>query len=298
MAVMTFVASQDSRPSTALLPSFDHTALDSTFGAILLWWYIEVYHRNDKIVIKLFVYTTFFLESLLTAACMHACYHYLVTNFLHPESLAHAVWSFHVISLLLGPTVCVAQCFFARRVYLLRPKYRALVAISVLLSLSACVLTTVATVTNAQATTMLNPRAYICMDTLASVAAAISDMLTTSVLVVVLKQSRTGLKKSDRLLDRLILYSVNTGLLTLMFQIAAVVFAHVFPAKLVGFVCAIIGMKVYSNSLLAMVNARQSLAHDISRSRGDLISLQPLSFNRTPNDPPRLHPDDAWLPQL
>ncbi|KAI0633135.1 hypothetical protein C8Q77DRAFT_874116 [Trametes polyzona] len=260
-----------------------------------LWWYMNVYHRNDRTVTKFFVYCTFFLETLLTVACVHACYYHLVTKSSNPTSLAQGVWSFDSIPLLSGLTVCVAQCFFAFRVYMLRPKYRPLATTSVLFSLAACAFTA-SSIAKISKATLIHPKAYILDETLALASAAFSDTLTTSVLVVVLKQSRTGLKTSDRLIDRLILYSVNTGLLTVIFDIVAVSVANARVEDLIGVGISIVGANMYTISLLAMLNARRSLADELNRGSGELISisLKPLSFTHSPNDPPCPNAGDTW----
>ncbi|KAI0633132.1 hypothetical protein C8Q77DRAFT_1121897 [Trametes polyzona] len=204
--------------------------LDSTFGAILigtflslilygvsfhqLYRYLKLYSRRDGVVVKIFVYSTFTLETVLILVCMHACYHYLVTSYFDPIALVQGVWSFDAISLLAGLTICVSQCFFARRVYLLRPKCLPLVVVSVLFSFAAFALATAASVKTILASSLINPSSYVILDTIGIGAAVISDTLTTSVLVIVLKKSRTGLRRTDRMIDRLVLYSVNTGLLT------------------------------------------------------------------------------------
>ncbi|KAL1938060.1 hypothetical protein VTO73DRAFT_12071 [Trametes versicolor] len=99
---------------------------------------------------------------------------------------------------------------------------------------------------------------YTWMDSVAFAAAVASDALTTGVLIYVLKASRTGFKKTDHIIDRLMLYAVNTGFLTGVFDLLALIFAVVYPDNLVYFAFSIVATKVYANSLLAVLNTRHS----------------------------------------
>ncbi|KAI0633140.1 hypothetical protein C8Q77DRAFT_875166 [Trametes polyzona] len=244
--------------------------LDSTFGSLLvgtfislilygvslyqLYRYLHHSYRQDSKTVKVFVFSTISLETLLTLATVLSCYHYLVVNHSNPSALVRGIWSFDSLSLLAGLTMALAQCFFARRVYILRPKLYPLAAISILFALTAFVLSAVATVKNSTAV-RLDPSSYVVLDATGFGAGIVSDTLTTSVLIAVLRQSRTGWRRTDRVIDRLILYCINTGLLTVIFDILALAFGVSYPNDLFDFGIAIVAAKVYSNSLLAILNA-------------------------------------------
>ncbi|KAI0633133.1 hypothetical protein C8Q77DRAFT_873663 [Trametes polyzona] len=70
---------------------------------------------------------------------------------------------------------------------------------------------------------------------------------------------------------------VSRSPLPRVFDIAAVAFGLAYPDDLFDFSIAIVGTKVYSNSLLAMLNARESLAEEMnSTHRDDVITLSRL----------------------
>ncbi|KAI0633134.1 hypothetical protein C8Q77DRAFT_1158546 [Trametes polyzona] len=287
-------------PST---PSSKPPTLDSTFGSFLLGIYIALmlygisihqlyryllrYYHQDGYTVKAFVIVTFFLETLLTIVSLHACYHYLVANSFKPNSLIQGVWSFDAISLLSGLVISIAQCFFARRVYKLRPKLYPLAAISVLFSFAAFALATTASVRNSTASSLINPESYVLPDALGMGAAVVSDTLTTSVLIVVLRKSRTGLRQTDLVLERLILYTINTGLLTVIFDVLSVSFyltpyqGIAYPNDLIDFSIGLVGTK-------GKLNARESLSEDMSMHRDGAISLGPLGISL-----PSIEPDHA-----
>ncbi|KAI0357932.1 hypothetical protein OH77DRAFT_1510420 [Trametes cingulata] len=93
-----------------------------------------------------------------------------------------------------------------------------------------------------------------------SLMALIADTLVTTVLIRALRKSRTGSKRTDSMIDILIIYSVNTGLITGVIDLLHTVFAFVRPDDLIYGAFGIIGTKMYANALLAALNSRQSLA--------------------------------------
>ncbi|EIW53042.1 uncharacterized protein TRAVEDRAFT_53459 [Trametes versicolor FP-101664 SS1] len=275
-------------PTALFLPS--PPPLDNTFGAFLLgtflglvlygvtihqaYRYIRLYH-NDGILVKVFVVCIFVVETLQISTCMHTCYFYLVTNYFDPQALARGVWSIQAQSVICALEVFLSQSFFARRVYLVRPQYKVVVALAVSFSIVALAFGTATTVQGIKIHTFTRFQHYTWMDSVAFAAAVASDALTTGVLIYVLKASRTGFKKTDHIIDRLTLYAVNTGFLTGVFDLLALIFAVVYPDNLVYFAFSIVATKVYANSLLAVLNTRHSGAE--GRDPGSTIGIHAVS---------------------
>ncbi|KAJ3487589.1 hypothetical protein NLI96_g3423 [Meripilus lineatus] len=89
--------------------------------------------------------------------------------------------------------------------------------------------------------------------------AALTDLLISAALIYYLLRSRTGYKKTDHIVQRLMIFSVNTGLITMVCSIAVILsFAFVNNSLLfAGLYSA--ASKLYSNSLFGTLNARQQL---------------------------------------
>ncbi|OJT14665.1 hypothetical protein TRAPUB_8777, partial [Trametes pubescens] len=134
-----------------------------------------------------------------------------------------------------------------------------------------------------------------------------SDVIVTGGLVFVLQRSRTGSKRrvpstrnvsekyyplnetsrfrSNTILDILIKYTINTGLLT---SVLVFISAIVLPGDLVYAGVSIVGAKLYANSVLAVVNSRKSIGNKFFddfttqvvplRSRVD-IELESMAWN-------------------
>ncbi|KIM39251.1 hypothetical protein M413DRAFT_415842, partial [Hebeloma cylindrosporum] len=87
----------------------------------------------------------------------------------------------------------------------------------------------------------------------------IADGIVTASLCMLLDHSRTGVKSADSLVNTLMLYSINTGLLTSLCATACFVTFAIWPHEFVfiGFYFAL--SKLYVNSLLAVLNTRETL---------------------------------------
>ncbi|KAI9064057.1 hypothetical protein FKP32DRAFT_592322 [Trametes sanguinea] len=204
-------------------------ALDNTYGALLLGTFVGLvlyglvihqcscyYHKfpTDRRYLKLFVGIILAFETLHSALAVHWCYTSLVSNYSHPEALLLTTWSMNLFPVLTGLAIIVSQCFYAYRVLLIGPKYRVLVSVAILLSLVTLGCATANTVLSFSSITVIKDIQRVkWIDSFGFIMAIISDTLTTGVLVFNLKQRRTGIRQTDHLIDRLVLYCLNTGLL-------------------------------------------------------------------------------------
>ncbi|KAF9062694.1 hypothetical protein BDP27DRAFT_1451609 [Rhodocollybia butyracea] len=91
--------------------------------------------------------------------------------------------------------------------------------------------------------------------------AAAGDILIAGILSFLLQKSKTG---SDSMLNTLTLYAVNTGMLTSLCAVASLIVAA--PNTFIYIAFFFCMGRLYTNSLLATLNARKSI-----RDRGDNI---------------------------
>jgi len=97
--------------------------------------------------------------------------------------------------------------------------------------------------------------------------AAAGDVLIAFILCWILQSSRTGFKRSDTVITKLIAFSINTGLVTSICALLSLITIVVFPGAFIYITFYFTLGRLYSNSLLATLNARQSLA---ASSNGDI----------------------------
>ncbi|KAI0706378.1 hypothetical protein C8Q76DRAFT_156951 [Earliella scabrosa] len=99
--------------------------------------------------------------------------------------------------------------------------------------------------------TWLSSAAFTC--------ALVTDVLLTGMMIVCLRSSRTGIKSTETLLNTLIVYTINTGLLTSTLSLASLVFALVRPGDMIFIAVNMCTTHSYAVSVLALTNSRTHL---------------------------------------
>lgn len=62
---------------------------------------------------------------------------------------------------------------------------------------------------------------------------AVTDTCIAAALCVLLQRGRTGFRRSDTLINRLILFTINAGLATSVFAVLGLVFVTAYPSNLI-----------------------------------------------------------------
>lgn len=112
-----------------------------------------------------------------------------------------------------------------------------------------------------------------------------TDAVIAASLCYMLRGMRTGSHRTDSLLSKLMLYAVNTGVSTSLLSLSAIIIAKTRADTFIMGAIDLLLSKLYINSFLAMLNARQSLREEADRlNEGiDIPSLSPIrsgSFSR------------------
>ncbi|PIL34942.1 hypothetical protein GSI_02729 [Ganoderma sinense ZZ0214-1] len=90
----------------------------------------------------------------------------------------------------------------------------------------------------------------------------ICDIVIAAALTYYLHYKRTGFKKTDSMIDRLIIYAINRGALTAMCQAGHMITIVGFPGHFIFFVFGLLDGKLYCNTLLATLNAQKSMSRE------------------------------------
>ncbi|KAI9056777.1 hypothetical protein FKP32DRAFT_1681943 [Trametes sanguinea] len=248
--------------------------LENTFGAYLVctclgcmlfgltthqtYRYFRLYPSDSK-SLKSLVILVLGLDVVHTILTVHICYFYLVTNYFHPERLAEGVWSIRLVILNTGLMILCAHCFYARRLFFLSNRNIFPVAIiALLLAVEIGFSIASAYESFAQVTFARFIQYSYLLWTVISCAVAV-DCVATGTLTYYLHKSRTGFRRTDSMVDVLMVYTVNTGLSTSIVTIAALICAVTMKSNLIYSGIITIATKMYSNSLLAVLNSRRSL---------------------------------------
>ncbi|KAI0654638.1 hypothetical protein C8Q70DRAFT_1025710 [Cubamyces menziesii] len=255
----------------ALFPELP--SLNNTYGAVLIGTYVSLilygvtlhqayrYFRlssSDSSATKIYVAGLLTLDTFHTVVCMHISYWYLVQNYFDPLRLYTGVWSINLLSILVGVTIISCQCFYARRVYLLGRQYRLLVLATAIMFLAELGCSITLSVKAFIEPSYTDFRKFAWLISVAFGIVVFADVLLTGVLILTLNRSRTGFRRTDSMIDVLILYAMCTGLLTDIFSALIFIFALVSPGNMIYIGCDSVAAKLYVNSVLAALNFRRS----------------------------------------
>ncbi|KAI0801449.1 hypothetical protein C8Q74DRAFT_1242142 [Fomes fomentarius] len=224
-------ATSSDAPVDPLVAVFPHLPVGNTLGAWLLgvagslllngmifhqtFRYFRLY-PNDRTLLKAWVLIVMVLETFTTVLTLHTAYFYLITKFWEPTYffLNPTVWSINLLPIPGSIAALISQCFFARRVWIISPKFRSIVAIAIVLIFGNVCCFTALSVKMFKSNSLTD---WLKFSWLASVGSSIQmagDMMITATLIYVLRTSRTGINKTDSTLDVLVMYAVSTGLIT------------------------------------------------------------------------------------
>ncbi|KAI0665752.1 hypothetical protein C8Q78DRAFT_1083608 [Trametes maxima] len=232
-------------------PSLDHSfgaILIGTFVGLVLYGltlhqtyrYTRICYAADRSWLKALVIAIVCLESLhivvTVVTSLVKCYikdnryYHLVSGYSNPGSLGVVHWSTKALAPISGVTILLCQAFYAYRVYILGSLriYRTLVVSATILMTVILGFTIAAFVMrweqcrvrplvnssnpNSTVFELALPPSWLTSGIFGT--AFLVDVLLTGTLVTVLLRSRTGFSGTDALIDTLIIYSMNTGLLT------------------------------------------------------------------------------------
>ncbi|OCH90220.1 hypothetical protein OBBRIDRAFT_835207 [Obba rivulosa] len=269
-------------------PVFIDYHLDNTLGAycvvltavlygvttVQMYMYFQDW-KTDPRAMRLVMALLWILDTFHQIMVTHGLYVYAVTDYGNPQTLLIAVWSVLGITTLSGIIELIVRSIFCFRLWKLVNNNVFLVLPMFLLSLlefaGGITFTAKGSKIHGEFA-HFNSFSWVVYVSLAS--GVIADILIATLQSYMLWRRRTGIKRTDSIVRLLMLYSVNTGLLTSLCAIACfatfatmndnfvyIAFYHLLP-------------KLLLNSLLATLNARQHL-----RNVEDQVSL-PMQASR------------------
>ncbi|KAI0706344.1 hypothetical protein C8Q76DRAFT_800793 [Earliella scabrosa] len=276
-------------PLAALLEGMPR--LDASFGAVLVGTYVSLVlygltihqafryfriYKQDVPRLKILVATLLVADTVFVVLCAHAryafpakvislphestSYFYLVRNYFKPLSLVEGTWSLRLMPPFSGLIVVLSQSFYSRRVSLMGSWYKLLVTLVIFLMIGEVAFTAAGTVEAFSLKTFANWRKLTWLSAGAWAFAVAVEVILSTTLIIVLRQSRTGFKRTDSVLDILTGYTINTGVLTGTASVVCLAFAVATPENLIYIGCNMATTMLYSNSTLAVLNSRRFLA--------------------------------------
>jgi len=242
------------------------------YGVTILQTYL--YYRNypgDPKILKWMVAILWILDTAHLVLCTIAVYWVLVLNFNNPVILGTTTWSMNVQTDFNGLIGLIAECFYARRVWIVS-RNACLTAVIFVLSIIHFALGIVFTVGSFE-TSRAKFSSLIWITSAGLGSAAAADMLIGVSLCYYLSKNRTGFSRTDNLISTLMKYSLTTGFLTGIIACLVVITFATMPNNFVYVAFFWLSGKCYVNSVLAALNSRESLRERAHPPDGSFLNL-------------------------
>ncbi|KAG7098103.1 hypothetical protein E1B28_000077 [Marasmius oreades] len=233
-------------------------------GVIIMqnYLYFVTFRHRDPSWLKSLVAFVFFANLLNTGFVTADLYLALVTNYMNPTFLGVSTWLFDTDPVIVGLIAGSIQLFFSWRVKVLTGKlYLGLITAGLALSQIICAMLMA-----------WKCRQYPAWGDFAKFtdliyAWMISTILVDVVITVILvwylvrivplnRGHKTGMARSDELVDRIIRITIQTGALTSVWALVDLVTFLAIPDQAVHLVFQVSMVKLYTHSLMSSLNSR------------------------------------------
>ncbi|KII83630.1 hypothetical protein PLICRDRAFT_180237 [Plicaturopsis crispa FD-325 SS-3] len=277
-------------------------------GSIINWLLLGtltvqlyIYHSaqaKDQLIIKVLVYGVYALDVLQTIFATIASWDYLVKGWGNELVLAEAPWSSSALTICSPIIALIVMLFFGWRIWRLKNNIisHAVVVLIVLIAFMQCISGVVSSILF-----LVNPTREELLKiqsgfTVWLAGSFVADVLIAGSLIVILRELRakSPFAATDNLVTRMMAHTVQTGLVTAVAAGLEMILFLAFKTNNLHGVLAYILGKLYSNVLLANLNARTRMLRisDSSSSTsgsGDAYRLghrhNPSGGAQTPNHP-------------
>ncbi|KAI0672047.1 hypothetical protein C8Q78DRAFT_1077627 [Trametes maxima] len=238
------------------------TLATTLYGITVLQGYF--YYRqylHDTLRLKVLVAVVLAADTLTTLMMAHAIYTYVVLDFGEPLKIDLITWSFSSENGFAVLTAFIVQCYFGQRLWIFSRKnvvFVGLLFFMAFFALGTGLAVTIRTFIEPTWAALGTVTSRILLG-LYSGASSVCDALIAAGLCYYLQTNRSGLRKTDTIVDKLMVYAIERGLLTTTCQVMHMILTVALPGRPIFLPFAMLESKMYANALLATLNVRKSL---------------------------------------
>ncbi|KZT07404.1 uncharacterized protein LAESUDRAFT_812071 [Laetiporus sulphureus 93-53] len=247
------------------------------------WTYFQLY-AIDRTWFKATVSIVWLLCTFCQAVTIHAIYSCVVIDYLATPGLQDLPWSLAILTAIISSVVTIVRFMFLNR---LRRLYQAKGELTVWRALCLCLialLSLVCFVGGIIITVKLFLKPSIeDLNVLKSLFVTIftvrisADIILMSMMCICLHRSRTGLQRTNSVINLLIIYTINTGLSPTLCAIATLITYSLRPDLLIYIPFYVQIPALYLIALVANLNHREVVRRQIQRPLAlDLAALDML----------------------
>jgi len=242
--------------------------------------YFRIGYGNDSLWMKVSVALLCLLDTLHLCFSVHMMYFYLINNFGNVKAVFEIVWSLKGLGTVQVLLIWLVQCLYLARIWKLSRKIvkstkisSALLAgliVTVIMAFGVGIMFIIKMDELRQGLSLAGFRWAIFFGFSVTIAV---DVFIAGVMSFLL-YSQTGMKRTDSILFTLIQYIIGTGVLTSAASIVYIILYVVKPDTLLYLAQEFSITRLYTNSFLAMMNARSTL-------RGQMCEPVDIEINLT-----------------
>ncbi|KAF9218378.1 hypothetical protein BS17DRAFT_791567 [Gyrodon lividus] len=229
------------------------------YGVVCLQtFYYALNYSTDRKAIKWLVGSLWILETAHSTFSIHFIEYYLILNYGNPLALNRVIWSVGATYIIGFLVAWIVDIFFVWRIWRLSNKIWICVFLTMLetirigAGIGACIIGLRYTAISIFFT-KLHPIMIA-----ACILAAFSNTLIALTLCYYLRRWRGGMKRTQHVIDRLLVYTINTGALTSLFAILSVTIYVALSPSTVFTAFGQVESTFYAISLLASLNSRKA----------------------------------------
>ncbi|EMD37346.1 hypothetical protein CERSUDRAFT_83124 [Gelatoporia subvermispora B] len=287
-----------------MAPTIDGVNLGTTIGAFLVGVVISaalygitvvqtyIFFRqshDDTRLLRYSVFTLCVLDTLHQVLLTVGLWTYAISDYGNPQAVSIPDWTLIAALVVSALMAVIIKLHFCSRVWHLSGRNKMLIFPMVFFTFSEFVCSNVfaglaSTINDFDDFNKITPNYYV-----GAISGMIADLLIATSQVVMLWTRRTGFKKTDNVLSTLMVYSINTGLLTSAVAFVALVSFATMKDNLIYVAVYHEVSKLLLNAFLATYNARGGLRNQCQNS-GDLVTI-PLSTIPVDSSTQRSHFD-------
>ncbi|KAJ6581500.1 hypothetical protein B0H19DRAFT_1115533 [Mycena capillaripes] len=242
-------------------------------GILQFWMYIRKYHSQDPIIVKSLVIAVLICDTCQQALLCHAVYKYLVASIADPTILPTVVNTLMVELFFSCAIATLVQQFYCWRIYKIGKSIILALAVS-LVSWTSCVTLLIYSSKAVRLSLFGEVISLQKLSIAANTLSAAADITISVVLVILLHTAKTGFKRSTDLINRLMVFTFNTGLPTSVCALVATICVAAFPSTFLYIFFFLMLGRFYTNSILVTLNSREYIKSSSENASREQYSLE------------------------
>jgi len=250
------------------------SSLDSTYGfwlvaiwlqtllqgcALLQAWLYFHWYSKDHWGIKTMVVILVVIETFQIVVFFQVTYFYLIDGFGKFAALFLIHWQDSAQLLATFLSAFIVQMYFGYCIFVLNRKNKIIPIIIVVLALTEIGSGIAQTINTVKLTSFTQLDGTKAVMTLQSAATLLCDAMITCSLVYTLRNHKGNFRSTDSILNTLMIYAINRGVLTAICAALNLILFLALPGTFYFFIGLELSGKLYVNSALATLNSRNHI---------------------------------------